>query len=131
MKRNTPINPQEIQPPLARYSHAVLTEGQGRTLYISGQLGIGPDGCVPDGTTAQARQCFANIDAILKTAGMDRDDVVKISAYVTSDVAFREYMDARDEWIRNLPVPPASTLYMVSGFTRPEFSVEIEIIAST
>jgi len=29
-----------------------------------------------------------------------------------------------------VPVPPASTLMIVGGFTRPEFLVEIEMIAA-
>jgi enamine deaminase RidA (YjgF/YER057c/UK114 family) len=40
------------------------------------------------------------------------------------------YMAARDAWVADLASPPASTLMIVSGFTRPEFVVEVEIIAA-
>jgi len=38
------------------------------------------------------------------------------------------YMAVRDRYVA-LP-PPASTLMIVGGFTRPEFTVEIEAIAA-
>jgi len=129
MSRRIAILPSSIHPPLARYSHAVLTEGCTRSLQVSGQLAIGPDGDVPAGADAQAQLCFRSIDAILVEAGMVRSDVVKISAYVTSRDAFGLYMPVRDDWIRNLAVPPASTVIIVSGFTRSEFCVEIEVVA--
>jgi enamine deaminase RidA (YjgF/YER057c/UK114 family) len=39
------------------------------------------------------------------------------------------YIAARDSWLADVPHLPASTLMIVSGFTRPEFVVEIEVIA--
>ncbi len=129
MTNRTAIHPPTLHPPLACYSHAVLTEACRRMLHVSGQLAIGPDGEVPTGAAAQAWLCFQSIDAILTEAGMARSDVVKITAYVTSRDAFTQYMPVRDDWIRDLAIPPASTLIIVSGFTRPEFDVEIEVVA--
>ena len=40
------------------------------------------------------------------------------------------YMAARDAWLASVPHLPASTLMIVSGFTRPEFVVEIEVVAN-
>jgi enamine deaminase RidA (YjgF/YER057c/UK114 family) len=37
-------------------------------------------------------------------------------------------MAARDRWVTG--EPPASTLMVVAGFTRPEFKVEIEVVAA-
>jgi enamine deaminase RidA (YjgF/YER057c/UK114 family) len=39
------------------------------------------------------------------------------------------YMAVRDRYV--MQPPPASTLVIVSGFTRPEFKVEVEAIAAT
>jgi enamine deaminase RidA (YjgF/YER057c/UK114 family) len=39
-------------------------------------------------------------------------------------------MVARDAFFHDQPEPPASTLLIVSGFSRPEFSVEVEVIAA-
>ena len=41
------------------------------------------------------------------------------------------YMAARDRFLADLAVKPASTLMIVSGFTRPEFLVEVEALAAT
>jgi 2-iminobutanoate/2-iminopropanoate deaminase len=38
-------------------------------------------------------------------------------------------MAVRDEWLADVAIRPASTLLIVSGFTREEFKVEIEATA--
>jgi len=93
-------------------------------------LGIGPDDVAPEGAEAQARLCFANLDAVLRDAGMTRENTVRISAFVTDRVHMGGYMKARDAWLSEVKHLPASTLMIVSGFTRPEFLVEIELLAA-
>jgi enamine deaminase RidA (YjgF/YER057c/UK114 family) len=39
-------------------------------------------------------------------------------------------MAARDAFFHGRQEPPASTLLIVSGFSRPEFRVEVEVIAA-
>jgi enamine deaminase RidA (YjgF/YER057c/UK114 family) len=98
-------------------------------LFCSGQLGIDADQRVPSDAGGQAQICFANIDAMLDAAGMDRRQIVRINAYVTGREHMAGYMQARDAYIGEL-TPPASTLMIVGGFSRPEFVVEIEVIAA-
>ncbi len=124
------INPPGIRPPFARYAHAVAVPPGLRWVVCSGQLGVGPDDGAPEGARAQAEVCFANIDAILAEAGMGRGDVVRINAYVTDRAHMAGYMAARDAWLAGVTRLPASTLMVVAGFTRPEFLVEIEVIAA-
>ena len=52
----------------------------GDTLYLSGQLGIGPDGKLPDGIEAQTKQALENVGAILKRAGLGYTDVFHCTA---------------------------------------------------
>jgi reactive intermediate/imine deaminase len=47
----------------------------GDTLYLSGQLGIGSDGKLPEGVEAQTKQALDNIGGILKRAGLGYTDV--------------------------------------------------------
>lgn len=47
------------------------------TVYLSGEIGRRPDGTLPDGIAAQARQTMDNIAAALKSAGLGWGDVVK------------------------------------------------------
>ncbi len=58
----------------------------GDTLYLSGQLGIGADGKLPDGIEAQAKQALDNVGAILKRAGLGYGDVFHCTAML-SDMA--------------------------------------------
>ncbi|MEM9011328.1 MAG: RidA family protein [Pseudomonadota bacterium] len=124
------LTPKGIRPPFARYSHAVEVMTPGRLLFASGQLGIDPDDSLPEGAEAQARQAFANIDAILADAGLGRSHIVRMNAYVSDRAHMAGYMAARDAYFAEVAPPPASTLMIVGGFTRPEFLVEIEVIAA-
>lgn len=120
--------PADMAAPFAAYSHGVKVKAGAEMIYCSGQLGIAPDASVPDEAGAQAELCFENIRHILRDGGMDLSDVVRINAYVTDRAYMRAYMDVRD---RLFPQPaPASTLMIVSGFTREEFKVEIEVVAA-
>jgi enamine deaminase RidA (YjgF/YER057c/UK114 family) len=125
MRRLTPAS---IRPPFANYAHAVEVAAGSRLLFVSGQLGVGPDDVAPEGAEAQARLCFANIAAILAEAGMEMRDVVRLNAYVAGREHLAGYMRARDAAVGE--PPPASTLMVVSGFARPEFVVEIEAVAA-
>jgi 2-iminobutanoate/2-iminopropanoate deaminase len=58
----------------------------GDTLYLSGQLGIGADGKLPDGIEAQTKLALDNIGAILKRAGLSHADVFHCTAML-SDMA--------------------------------------------
>lgn len=120
--------PQDMAAPFAAYSHGVRIRAGAEMIFCSGQLGIAPDASVPEDAGAQAEICFENIRRILRDGGMDFSDVVRINAYVTDRAYMRPYMDVRD---RLFPQPaPASTLMIVSGFTREAFKVEIEVLAA-
>jgi enamine deaminase RidA (YjgF/YER057c/UK114 family) len=125
MKR--PLNPASIRAPFAQYSHAVEVAAPGRMVFASGQLGVSPDDHVPDDAEAQAVLCFENIKAILAEAGMTMADVVRFTAYVTDRAWFPVYGAVRSRYVSGNAF--ASTLVIVSGFTRPEFKIEVEVTA--
>ncbi|MGX9352157.1 RidA family protein [Shimia sp. W99] len=125
-----PLNPDAIAPPFARYSHGVEIPAGHRIVRTSGQLGLAQDGTVPHGARAQADICFENIRHILAEAGMMPEDVVHVSAFVTDRDHMDGYMAARDAFLAKAERLPSSTLLIVSGFTRPEFVVEIEVLAA-
>ncbi|GAA6165874.1 RidA family protein [Pelagimonas sp. KU-00592-HH] len=123
------LNPDSIAPPFAAYSHGIDVTAR-RLVATSGQLGLAADGSIPEGAEAQADICLANIDAILAEAGLDRTHIIRLNAFVTGREHMAGYMVARDRYLAGVPVLPASTLVIVSGFTRPEFVVEIEVLAA-
>ena len=54
----------------------------GDVLYLSGQIGIGADGKLPDGIEAQTKQAMDNIGAVLKRAGLAYADVFHCTAFL-------------------------------------------------
>ena len=124
------LAPPSISPPFAAYAHGVEIPPGARLVVTSGQLALGRDGSVPEGALAQARLCLANCTAILAEAGMTPGDTIRINAFVTDRTHMAGYMAARDEWLAGVTRLPASTLVIVSGFTRPEFLVEVEVTAA-
>ncbi|MBC58614.1 MAG: enamine deaminase RidA [Confluentimicrobium sp.] len=125
-----PLTPTSIRAPFARYAHGIEVPAGARLVVTSGQLGVRPDDTVAKTAAEQATQCFANITAILAEAGMAPADTIRINAFVTDRAHMAGYMQARDAWLAEVAQPPASTLVIVSGFTRPEFLVEVEVTAA-
>jgi 2-iminobutanoate/2-iminopropanoate deaminase len=76
----SPLAPKAVGP----YSQAVENNG---TLYISGQLPIDAAvGTMPESIEEQTRQSLTNIGHILREAGYDYTDVVKVSVLL-DDIA--------------------------------------------
>ena len=124
------LTPETLRPPFARYAHGVEIPAGWRLVQTSGQLGVRVDDSVPEDAYSQAVVCFENIARILRESGMTSHNVAHVSAYVTSRAYMAGYMRARDEFIEEVARAPASTLLIVSGFTRPEFKVEVEALAA-
>ena len=123
------LAPATLPAPFARYSHGIAAPLGGQVIVTSGQLPLAADGQVPDGAQAQAALCFAHIAAILAEAGAGPAQVIRVNAFVTDRAHMAGYMAARDAFFAQVSPPPASTLVIVSGFTRPEFLVEVEVTA--
>ncbi len=123
-----PLAPSTIHPPFAPYSHAVVVPPGQKLVFCSGQLGIAADATIPTDCRGQTELCFANIKAILAEAGLGLEHIVRINAFVTGREHLKPYMEVRNSLFAD-PLP-ASTLVMVSGFARPEFVVEIEVVAA-
>jgi len=122
------IEPDTIAPPAANYAHARLTTGADRWLHTSGVVPIRPDGSVPTDLAEQARTIWSNIGAMLAGAGMGAADVVSVTTYVTPGHDLGPVMAVRDEALEgNLA---ASTLVVVPELARPEWLMEIAVIAA-
>jgi enamine deaminase RidA (YjgF/YER057c/UK114 family) len=119
----------DAAPSMAHYSHGVEIGANERLVICSGQLGISRTGDIPDSVREQTLLCFENAEAILAKAGLDRRHVAKLTAYVTDRAHLTDYMTVRDAFFKDQLKPPASTLLIVSGFSRQEFKVEVEVVA--
>ena len=111
------------------YSHASEIPAGTRTLFISGQFGVGSDGTVSDSFAHQAEQAMDNVEALLASAGMSKGHLVKLNFYLTrqGDAAVLVQI-RRARW--GSVAPPAVTAIVVTALARPEYLIEIEAIAA-
>lgn len=118
---NSPRAPQAVGP----YAHAVWA---GDLLYTSGQVPIDPStGKLVEGDiSAQARQVFDNLEAVLQSAGLTMDHVIKCNVFLTTMADFPA-LNAVYQTRFQAPYPARSTV-AVAGLPL-NARVEIEIIA--
>ena len=125
---NRVISPDSIAPPAAAYAHAVLSERPGQLLHTAGVVPVAPDGSVPSTLGEQAEVVWSNIGAILDAAGMEPTDVVSVTTYVVAGADLAPVMAARDTFLGGRLA--ASTLVTVPALARPEWRVEIAVVAA-
>jgi len=116
-----------VAPPSSRFAHGIEAEGHTRTLYVSGQLGVAPDGALAKSAEAQIERCWLNVLAVLADAGMGPANLVKVTGFLTRREDVRAYRDIRDHLLGGIET--ASTLVIVAGLVLPDALVEIEAIA--
>ena len=86
----------------------------GDALHLSGELGFGADGAIPEGITAQTENTIDRIEATLKAEGLTLADVVSATCYLTDKAdfaAFNAVYAATVGWL------PPFTFYILSGCT--------------
>ncbi len=122
------ISPADIAAPAANYAHAVLTESASRWLHTSGVVPIAPDGSTPESLTDQAAVVWNNIEAMLRDADMESSDIVSVTTYVVVGEDLAPVMAARDQALGGHRA--ASTLVTVPALARPEWRMEVAVIAA-
>jgi len=130
---NRTITPSTIAPPAAAYAHAVLSDRPARLLHTAGVVPVAPDGSVPATLADQATVVWANVAAILDEADMSAPDVVSVTTYVVvgpspGHVDLAAIMASRDHFMAGHLA--ASTLVTVPALARPEWQVEIAVVAA-
>lgn len=121
-------NPSTIAAPLGSYSHGVEIPKQARQLHVSGQVGVRPDGSVPADSRAQLEAAWDNIVAILADAGMTVADVVKVTTFITRPEDFAVHPAVRRQYLKGNDA--AATAVAVTALAKPEFLVEVEVVAA-
>lgn len=120
-------NPPELGSP-PTYSNGIEVPATARTLYIAGQVGWDKDyKAVPGGIVAQTQAAFANLRAVLKSAGMDLSNVVKTTVFLVNPDDYAAFAKTRTEILGN--VKPASTLVFIKQLVKPDLLVEVEAVA--
>lgn len=111
-----------------------IVEGATRHLRVSGQVSLvedinselGLSVADPRDLRAQLKIALANIDAILKKAGMERSNLVFIRFYTTSVRELRRNYDVYAEWITEADIRPPQSLIGVKNLVMPGLLIEVE-----
>lgn len=113
--------------PVGPYNQAILHNG---TLYVSGQIALDPPTgkLITDNIEAETHQVMKNIQAILTEAGLNFEDVIKCSVFV-SDMNLYGRINAVYAEYFNEDTAPARELVEVANL--PKFvNIEISVIAA-
>lgn len=104
------------------YSRAVVS---GNEIHVSGTTGYDyARMTMPDDPAEQARNVYATFAEVLKEAGAELADVVRLRTYVTDAAFCGPVLKAQGEVFRE--IRPAATIVVVSALLMPEMKVEIE-----
>ena len=114
-----------------------LVEGLDRYLHFSGQVSVEPDDESEMGFAirhagdirGQMQLSLANVDAVLREAGMNRGHILTLRFFTTDIDAFLENYDVYAEWIQEAGTRPPQSLLGVNRLVLPELLVEIEALA--
>lgn len=109
------------------YAHGVEAPAGLRTLYVSGQIGVAPDGQLAEDFDGQCRQAIANVRSVLTEAGMTLNDIVKMSFFLVRRENMAGLVAVRKDLLDG--VRPAITTVFVAGLVSPQWLVEVEAVA--
>ena len=101
----------------------------GNMIFMRGQVGSDFEGNVVGigDPAAQTEQAMRNVQQLLEEAGASLEDICKITVYIT-DRAYRdEVYQVIGKWLKG--VYPVSTGLIVQGLAKPEWVMEIDVIA--
>lgn len=111
----------DLPAPVSHYCHVVRA---GDRVWVSGMVGIGKDGSIPEDVVAQFKIAMDYLDRALRAAGGRPEHVVKVQVFLTDINDRAKINPLRQEYFGTHR--PASTLVEVSALITPQLKVEIE-----
>lgn len=121
------LDPQSVHNPGAAYSHSAVVAAGSELVFLSGQVGLRPDGSASTSVGEQAVQVFANISALLAAYGLGASALVKLTTFLVAGQDIKSVRAARSAFLG--AHRPTSTLVCVSQLADPAWHVEVEAIA--
>ena len=118
-----------VNPTGGRYSHVGEVNKGGQMFHLAGQTAGRPDGNVATDIRGQAEQVYKNIEGVLKGCGMTFDNIVKTTTYLVNPDDIPGWREAQNKALGS-KVVPASTLLIISRLARPEYLIEVEVVAA-
>jgi enamine deaminase RidA (YjgF/YER057c/UK114 family) len=112
---------------IGHYADAIRVPAGYDQILVSGTPGLAPDGSLPRDMTGQATQAWQNIATTLNQAGASLRDIVSVRQWLTSAEDIRAYVEVRGRFVTH---EPTFMLGIIPGLVRPDFLIEIEVVAA-
>jgi 2-iminobutanoate/2-iminopropanoate deaminase len=119
------INTDKAPSAVGTYSQGVFHNG---VYYFSGQIGLdAKTGEMANGFDAQLENIMKNIDGLLQSEDLTRNNIIKTTVFMTDLAQFGKVNEAYTKFFQ--PPFPARSTIQVSGLPKGAV-VEIEVIAA-
>lgn len=122
------LNPDNVAPPIAAYSHLAVIPPGTELLVIAGQVGMDFNRAVPEEPEKQYELALRNIVGILGSQGLTAANLVKLNIFLVDRLHPERAKSIRAEILGD-SLPPTTLVY-VAGLARTELKVEIEGMAA-
>ena len=120
-------DPDSMRPTVGSYTHGLEVPAGARLLFVSGQIPVRPDGTVPPDFEGQCRVVWDNLFAVLASARMGPEHLVKVTTYLTS--RDQAEVNGRIRRERLGETRPALTV-VIAQTLQAEWLLEVEAIAA-
>lgn len=125
---HTTRNPESIPAPAGRYVHQIEVSNPGRILFISGQVGVRPDGSVPADPIEQFDLALEYVMRNLEAAGLGVETLTKVTTYAVGALDPARRRAVLDKHLGTHV--SCSTLVFVAALAHPDFLVEVDAWAA-
>ncbi|MGR9452190.1 RidA family protein [Rhizobium leguminosarum] len=116
-----------VYPASPDYIHALEIRHPSRLLFVSGTMGLDQEGMAAADLEAQLELIWSNLRAILTSADMTVDNIVRLTSYLSNGAFMEANQNARLRALNGRAVP---TTAIIVETLRDDWLVEIEIIAA-
>ena len=118
---------QGIYPASSDYVHAMEVQGPARFLYVAGTMGLDQNGVAGRSLAEQLDLIWRNLRAILASADMTVDNIVRLTSYLRDPAYAEENAKARVKALNGRVIP---TIGIVAQTLSSDWLVEIEVVAA-
>ena len=118
---------QGIYPATSDYVHAMEVREPKRFLYVAGTMGLDQNGVAGKSLAEQLDLIWRNIRAILASADMTVDNIVRLTSYLRDPAYAEENAKARVKTLNGRVIP---TIGIVAQTLSSDWLVEIEVVAA-
>ena len=116
-----------VYPTSPDYIHALEVRHPSRLLFVSGTMGLDQQGMAAADLEGQLELIWSNLRAILTSADMTVDNIVRLTSYLSNGAFMEANQNARLRALGGRAVP---TTAIIVETLRDDWLVEIEIIAA-